>query len=241
MTDAAWSAPPDRPTLPASCVDVWRVRMNLAADPALALFALSADERDRAARFRFAEDRARFVFSRSALRAILGRYLGKEPASLAFHVGAFGKPSLVGYSLAFNASASGSVALVAVSDLDLGVDVEHERDDVDPLELAATAFSPDEREALARAPLADRRRAFFAGFTRKEAVIKAKGLGLAMPLADFSVSLDSAHAALLRIDGDDADLWTMHAFSAGEHYPCALAYRAPRRDVRFFSMLLSGA
>ncbi|CAA9549445.1 MAG: hypothetical protein AVDCRST_MAG19-668, partial [uncultured Thermomicrobiales bacterium] len=90
-----WNAPPLTLTLGADAVHVWRAALDRPGELPGLLAALSADERERAGRFRADRDRGRFVAARGLLREILGRYLGREPGSLRFRYGAHGKPTLV--------------------------------------------------------------------------------------------------------------------------------------------------
>jgi 4'-phosphopantetheinyl transferase len=134
-------------------VRCWSVRLDVAPEAFYAT--LSADERSRAARFRFERDRRRFIVARGALRGLLGRLLGTAPSELQFVYNSFGKPALSPESggLKFNLSHSADLALVAIAtDREVGVDVEHLR--------------PDEP------------RTFFEEWTKQEAYVKARGEGL---------------------------------------------------------------
>src|SRR5215207_2728468 len=128
-----WRRPRARPWPARGEVHVWRVELarlyTLAAELA---GALSPDERERAARFRFEKDRLRFTLSRAALRTLLGLYLESSPGSVLFTQNSFGKPFLAGQTgrgpLHFNASHSKEMALYALSaEHEVGVDVEHVR------------------------------------------------------------------------------------------------------------------
>jgi 4'-phosphopantetheinyl transferase len=179
---------------------------------------LSPEERARAARYLRAEDRARFVASHAALRLILARALDAEPRALAFVAGPSGKPGLAGAGLAFNLSHSGTRALVGLStEARIGVDLEVLRPMPDALRIARSTFAPDEAQALAALPPEARDRAFMAVWTRKEAIVKAIGAGLSMPLDRFSVSLPPGPATLLRMAGapDAPADWTLHHLEPG--------------------------
>jgi 4'-phosphopantetheinyl transferase len=158
---------------------VWRVSLN-ASDGSAQAFArtLSADERQRADSFRFEKLRRRFVIGRGLLRALLGQYVGRAPADLAFVYGPNGKPSLVGAVNArrifFNVSQTEDVALVAVTSTgEIGVDVERVRTISEWPEITEHILSHD-RDATPPDTLAD----FFHEWTRHEARVKAAGLGL---------------------------------------------------------------
>src|SRR5438874_2067680 len=91
------------------------------------------------------------------------------------------------------------------------------------VERLATTLAPDEVTALrALAPPA-RERAFFAVWTRKEAYAKARGLGLALPFEEFTVSTDPAAPTLLAAADDDPARWTLRDLDAGPGYAAALA------------------
>nr|QEO74577.1 4'-phosphopantetheinyl transferase [uncultured bacterium] len=149
--------------------------------------ALDDGERQRAAGFRRAEDRRRFVAARQALREILAQHAGGAPADVAFAMrcarcgsARHGKPALArpaGTDLRFSATRSGDVALVAVArGRALGVDVERVDARVDHREIAARFFARGERDGLDLA-------GFYEAWTRKEALLKLSGLGLAGDLA----------------------------------------------------------
>ncbi|HLI19679.1 MAG TPA: 4'-phosphopantetheinyl transferase superfamily protein [Stellaceae bacterium] len=151
---------------------------------------LQGEELARAARFRFDRDRDRYIARRGILRLLLSRRLGQAPNLLRFIANPYGKPALASGGCAFNLSYSRELALYAFSDeIAVGCDVEYHdphflRDDI-PERL----FSPAERREFRRIDPEDRIAAFFDGWTRKEAFIKARGLGLALALDRFDVSL----------------------------------------------------
>ncbi len=176
---------------------------------------LCTEEVARRDRFVFPRDRDAFVVARGGLRESLGRLTGRSARDLTFHYGPQGKPALQDGPF-FNLSHSGGLACLAVQDdFEVGVDIEAMR----PVEgdIAARFFSAAENKALKALPDADRTDGFFRCWTRKEAVIKALGGGLSIPLTDFDVSLRSDQARLQRIaptHGDAAE-WAMAAFKCG--------------------------
>lgn len=241
-----WSDPPPDASVSPADVDIWRI--GLGPDPALRSSLrsnLSQNERGRAERFVFAEDRDRFIIAHGALRAILGRYLRTHPTDIAFGETNYGKPFLEANcgrdadSLRFNLSHSGDQALCAVTrSREIGVDIEQVREDFDVYEIADRFFSPGEVAALRALPQASLREGFFTCWTRKEAYIKARGEGLSMPLDRFEVSVaPGSEARLLSARGEAAGApeWALRAFDPGEGYVAALAVEGARHfEVRYF-------
>jgi len=206
---------------------------------------LSADERERAERFHFANDRAHFIAARALLRTLLGRYLDLPPRHLSFSYSPYGKPALAGEgegrALRFNVSHSHGVALYAFArGREVGVDVEYVRPDVVGESIAERCFSAQEVATLRSLPAEVQPRAFFNCWTRKEAFIKARGEGLSFPLDQFEVALDPKEpAALISIGGDrrEASRWSLQALPVEEGYVAALAveghgWRLERRILR---------
>jgi 4'-phosphopantetheinyl transferase len=133
---AFWSLPPGRPELRIDDVHVWRVTLEQPdAIVQAALELLSRDERERAAGFRFQEDRRKFVVARGALRSILGGYALRAPAELSFSYNPRGKPALSDASgepsLRFNISHARELALLAFSSgREVGIDLEYMRENL---------------------------------------------------------------------------------------------------------------
>jgi len=136
---------------------------------------LTEDERRRAAAFAFDRDRRRFIVARARLRQLLGERVGAAPESVELIYKANGKPELApGHSrdLRFNVAHSGELAVYAFADgAEVGIDVEALREFEDADAIAARAFSPAEHQAY-------RAFGFFYCWTRKEAYLKALGIGL---------------------------------------------------------------
>jgi len=181
--------------LPAHEVHLYRAPLDKLATR-LARFeaVLNADERARAARFYFDRDRQRFIVARGCLRMILSRYLVVAAGTLDFCYNGFGKPSLTQpyaeSGLTFNLAHSGEFALYALAQRrQVGVDIEQVRPALEYEQLARHVFSRAEQESLQELPPAQRMDAFFNGWTRKEAYIKAQGMGLSLPLDQFTVTL----------------------------------------------------
>lgn len=206
---------------------------------------LSPDERARAARFHLARLRDRFVVARGLLRVTLGRYLRMPPGQVRFSYGPYGKPALDEEcnpcSLRFSVSHSDSLVLYAVArGREVGIDLERIRAEVAWREIAVRFFSPLEHEVLRTlsAPLA--REAFFIGWVRKEAYVKAKGTGFAAGLDEFVVSLDPKEPAALlstKWDPEEPARWSFFTLTPGPGYVAALAAERCRCSLKCWQML----
>lgn len=165
-------------------VSLWEVALDdappLDDDPEACL---SSAERRRAATFLHPHDRRRFAVARGALRRLLAAELGCSPNAVPIVVDGRGKPSLARSELKLSISHSGSVALFALSrDMEVGVDLEAIRQEVDTERLATRFFTVAEQQALASLPPARRRPAAFRCWVRKEAYAKGTGDGIASAL-----------------------------------------------------------
>ena len=242
--------PAQRIILAADAVHVWRMGLRVTADCRERLATtLSAIERARAARFRFPEHRERFIVAHGALRDILSRYLNVSASELAFAANTHGKPALAPPEhawLQFNLTHSGDLALVAVTrGRPIGIDVEHKIPPDDPARLVEQFFSENENAAFNALPESQREAAFFTGWTRKEAYIKALGEGLSTPLDQFDVSLAPDQPARLladRLHPDHPAHWSLldlNPDAIDPDYAAALAITGPLPTLTLYHWLPS--
>lgn len=193
---------------------------------------LSDEERQRAEKFRFPKHRRRYVIARANLRRLLAERLRIAPRDVELTLNGYGKPRLASVhgsvDLDFNLSHSEGLAVYAfTSGRAVGVDVELIRQIPDADDLAGSFFSPGEIAALRALPPDRRSLAFLACWTRKEAFIKAVGLGLSCPLDAFDVAIDPhAPARITRIDARIGRIanWGLQAFNPHLSYIAAVAY-----------------
>ncbi len=196
-------------------VDIWRIPLTQKPEIVERLDSvLDEAERGQARRLRIPSAGQDFIVGRGALRLILARCLRQQPQQVALRFNRHGKPEALGSAaqpVFFNMSHAGRLAVCAVANRPVGVDlesVEKERS----LERLRRCFSSWEQEELSRVPAPLRSRALLSCWVRKEAYLKAKGVGLDYPLDSFDVSWSSpGPAALLanRREPEDVSRWSM--------------------------------
>jgi 4'-phosphopantetheinyl transferase len=219
------------PPLSAGSLHLWRATLDI-PDGTLAPLAacLSADERARADLFRFGDDRRRFAVSRAVLRHLLGCYLGRPAAAVRLLYGAHDKPYLSaedGAFVHFNLAHSGALALVALTHRRaVGIDVERVRAELVTDRLAAAIMTRGEIARFRALPQDKREAAFFSIWTRKEAYLKAQGVGLSQDPGSIDITLSAdlgasgveSWSAPPRLDG-----WHIRALALAAGYAGAVA------------------
>lgn len=186
---------------------------------------LAPEEQDRASRFRAEIHRSRFIAGRVALREILGAKLGCPAKEVQLVYSRTGKPALPCGSFYFNLAHTGSVGLLAVCADLIGTDLEQNR----PIEfdlLARNVFSSAELRLWDQLTPFEKPSAFYAIWTRKEALLKAIGCGITEHVQNVSVFFDNAAPVI--ISGIESRLaskpWRIHSFALGSDLPAAIAY-----------------
>ncbi len=136
-------------------------------------------------------------------------------------------------SLRFNLSHSHGLALFAFClKHEVGVDLEKIRPEIALEGIENDFFSSREKEELASLPSTLRPEAFFLGWTRKEAYVKAHGMGLQASLQDFDVSLTPDRPAELH--SADKKKWRLYSLNPGEGFVGALVVEGQEHQLRFF-------
>ena len=236
--EATWPPPPHDLALPRDEIHVWSVLLDIAPEQRTVLAAtLSPDEFARVARLHFARDRERWIAGRGQLRHILGRYLRRDPASLTFgYECACGDPNCTHPHrkpvlardawLCFNVSHAGDRALVAVArDRRVGVDLERRQPADTILPLAATICTPAELAPLSALPASAQADLLIALWTRKEAYLKARGIGLLLPPQEIDTAITpNEPPRLLTISGDPAEAarWSLTDLPYDTNHAAAL-------------------
>ncbi len=237
-----WAEQRTVPRIAADELHVWRIALNDA--PERVIEVLDASERTRAARYRDPLRRRQAIAAQGMLRHILAAYLGAQPETLKFRRGPHGKPALAPTSdsadLHFNLSHSRDTALLAVSlGREVGVDLEYRRPFEAATRLAQRFFTADEAAALKALPIEQQQEAFFRAWTRKEALLKAMGLGITGRLRSVEVDSSGAPCPGWRpMTAETSGHWSLRNLAGLEEYAAALA--AETGDWRLRCMIWCG-
>lgn len=204
---------------------------------------LSADEVTKYQRYKFADDKRNGLITRAFIRCVLSHYAATLPNQWQFKRGEKGRPSIVNSPtpINFNLSHTKDLIVCAVTPVhDVGVDVEFCQRRNDILKIADRFFSPQEVTELFSLPEEQQKARFFDYWTLKEAYIKAWGLGLAIPLKDFSFAINDNNRLLRNSDmslfddisisfaahrEDSPEVWRHWLMSPSEVHRLALAVR----------------
>lgn len=232
-----WPLPPAVLPSVEQSVHVWAIKLDdHSIDLAQARELISADERERAERFRFERDRRRYLIAHVALHGILGRYLPAALRSLSFAYGPSGKPRLAPNlepaGLQFNLSHSDELALLAVTTAgEIGVDVEFVKENFEFHEIAEKFFTAREVAAMRSLPVELQRRAFFRCWTSKEAFLKAKGTGLSGKLDEVEIAFRSGQGIQITaaVPG-----WSLTELNPIDGYEAAIVVEGPSLQIRYF-------
>ena len=226
--------------------EIHLIPVRLSAGPEVEMTArsiLPEEDLAQAADLLNPERRRRFLQTQALLRTLIAGYLshGREPVTpseIVLHRGPSGKPHLPSRApLHFNLSHSGSLAVFAFSlDTEIGVDAEELRPMPHAHEIADRFFAPEEsadfRRLTKNADPKHVQQLFFSCWTRKEAYVKAIGIGLDFPLDRFRVSLNPRQpSALLRIDDDDKACWCLHSIASISGFVAAIACRCTGKTL----------
>lgn len=196
---------------------------------------LSADEHHRAQRFHFLTHQQRFIGAHVVLRMLLSDYLGIPPAEIHFTKTTQGKPQIShsGNELKFNLSHSADFAIYAFTlKHEIGVDIEKTGKDYRPA-LVEKYFTPQENNDLLQLPPEERTAGFYRIWSRKEALIKAIGGGLAHSLNSFSVSPNKDYE-IITIENI---IWHIQSVLIHPEYQSAVACSQPIDQVKHWEFV----
>jgi 4'-phosphopantetheinyl transferase len=196
---------------------------------------LTLDEEVRRNRFLFDNDRLRYLVTRAVVRIVLSRYVDLPPKSWIFAADTYGRPHILNEEakaarLSFNISHTESLILLGVSSgMVVGVDIENRRRRPAPLEVADRYFAVEEVRELRALPLECQQDRFFDYWTLKEAYIKARGMGLSIPLNSFHFTFPTERGIALHQDqfpGNEAGRWRFWQFNPSDEYVAAVCVQS---------------
>ncbi len=228
-------------TLPRSTLDrttahLWYVFPDTLRDSALLAAyhrLMTPEEQAQQQRYRFEKGRHEYLITRALVRTVLSRYVTIDPSLWRFDKNKYGKPAIaspkVVLPLSFNLSnTTGLIVCLVALEREVGVDVENMTRPGETVEIAEQFFSPTEVSALRTLPPISQRSRFFEYWTLKEAYIKARGMGLALPLEQFSFHLEKGQPVRISFDPrlqDNSDSWQFAQFQPTSHHQVAAAIR----------------
>ena len=199
---------------------------------------MDAKERERWQRLRMPKSRLIHLVARALLRTTLSLYGNVEPMHWRFETNDYGRPHIaapeIDRDLRFNLSHTDELVVLAIAEgCEIGIDVESLDRRLDTAQIAPTVFEASELSAFQSAPEHQRRDVFFAFWTLKEAYIKARGMGVSLPLDGFAFDLSQSHPRIGFNDRcpDDASRWQFRRFDAAPEHVIAVAVEAPESTV----------
>lgn len=189
---------------------------------------LSENERKQQQQFHFAKDRHRYLITRALTRTVLSRYTSIPADQLVFASNEFGKPHIHGLNqtISFNITHADNLILIGVTrDCALGLDTENSQHREISSDLAEYSFASEEVANFLAQPIEHQQQRFFEFWTLKESYIKARGMGLSIPLKQFSFRFPNEHAIEFAIDAQQNDApgrWRFWQFKLADDYLVAV-------------------
>ena len=189
---------------------------------------LTPEERHRESRFYFARDQHRYLITRALVRTVLSRYVAVAPDAWRFTADQYGRPHIANVDstaqrVRFNISHTDRLVVLGITcERALGVDTEPVHARRAELQIADRFFSADEVAQLHATPAEHQQSRFFEYWTLKESYIKARGMGLSLPLGQFGFDLSQPRGVRISIDerlNDDPSRWMFWLLRVGaDHY-----------------------
>lgn len=235
-TETFWEKSPESISLTSSA-DIWRIPvvsdLELLADQEALLLPY---ELEKSLRFRQLKDNHRFIIRKAVLRIILSKYLRLPETEIEFIIGENKKPGLNPIhkiELHYNVSHSGDWILIAVSDAELGVDIEQTDTEFDYTEVLRHSFGKEEIDYIQSKGTS--KKAFFTLWTRKEALTKATSKGLDDDFPDIPC-LDGKHQINTAMIWSEKN-WVVSSFEVDKAYIGSIAL-SPSKPLRFFDFVI---
>ncbi len=206
---------------------------------------LDAQDRERAARFHFADDRARYVLGRGLARNILGRYLARTPETIELAATERGQlyfpdDETMRFSITH---ARDLVAVALTTRARVGIDIEYTERKLNLEGVAERILSAEDFREFEALPEQEKVAAFFRIWTRKEAYLKATGEGITNALKEISVSMHAEEIGTIADarDAAGAKKWRMHALTLPTNYMGCVACDDAAKRMDFQRVRLDGS
>jgi 4'-phosphopantetheinyl transferase len=218
-------------------VDIWLLRLSEAISDELLGFLklLSQPERTRWQGFAAIDAQLQYLATRALVRTTLSRCAKVPAQTWQFEENLYGRPHIVYPTqfreVQFNASNTTGLVGCAISiDCEIGIDIENIARAIDPEEVAPSVFSSEELADFRAAKPEDKLHRFFAYWTLKESYIKARGMGLSLPLDSFWFELGSASPHLYATErcADTTGRWRFYQYAPTDEHMMAVAVSAPQ-------------
>jgi len=196
-------------------------------------YLLSEEEQNRAHRFRFRKDHNLFVMGRCFTKIMLAHYTDGTPESVKIIPDSFGKPTCE-INLYFNISHADDELLLGFSKSEIGVDIERIDPAVDIESIGESHFSENELQQLMNRTRDERVEMFFEIWTKKEALIKAIGKGLSIPLQDFNVTHPNGKVHWKFPNEKNYGNWYLQNVETKQGFKAAFATQKEVVDLSYF-------
>lgn len=203
---------------------------------------LSKEELLRSQKFKVKKVQEEFIVGRGILKKILGRYLNRSANEIELDYEAMGKPKLtenlqnICPEIAFNLSHSHGFALYGItSNAYLGVDIEHRDRELNFEELAHRFLSPTEALEIKNAQELDKKKCFYTIWTKKEALLKALGVGLHSPLNQFTVSGKLKEESVFLPFNSKPMKWFVLSFDYDVNFSISIATNQKPQSIFFWN------
>ncbi|MES2998683.1 MAG: 4'-phosphopantetheinyl transferase superfamily protein [Pseudomonadota bacterium] len=201
MNKFLWEKSPSKLCISRSEIHVWKTCLSAVSKKNKGrLVVLSEEENKRLSSFKFEKDRFSYAITHSMKRWVIARYLNELAEKLSFTLNKQGKPAISAQqnwlNLQFNISHSHQLILIALTlDDPIGIDIEYHSDNISIESLKKFIFSSLEKDFFSKlATQEEKNKAFFRCWTRKEAYLKAKGIGLMNFPSNISVDMNEKPA-----------------------------------------------
>jgi len=198
-----------RMILPEHGIHVWRFSL-ISARQEISALGRWLDEREKAALDRMISrvERDRRIVAWGRLRYILSRYLGCLPGDIVIERGSSGRPEIVSpgeVDIHYSLTHSRNHALLAISRMPVGIDLENLRRLADVKALSARFFTQNESEAIASLSVDERIEAFLRVWVRKEAYLKAAGGSVPADLSRCEISAAISNPRVVATEVEEMD------------------------------------